>query len=82
MSDVDSDDLLGPYLHWSFMGSVILLPSIQLNTFSGFLLGSLLTIAVCVSERCVRFRTNAVVAEEMRGVLTTLHVYMTGCSHC
>ncbi|KAF7436405.1 hypothetical protein PC9H_003238 [Pleurotus ostreatus] len=51
MSDADSDDLLGPYLHWSFMGSVILLPSIQLNTFSGFLIGSLLTIAVCVSER-------------------------------
>ncbi|KAF4604830.1 hypothetical protein EYR40_003612 [Pleurotus pulmonarius] len=53
MSDADSDDLLGPYLHWSFMGSVILLPSIQLNTFSGFLLGSLLTVAVCVSERII-----------------------------
>ncbi|KAJ8518779.1 hypothetical protein ONZ45_g4211 [Pleurotus djamor] len=54
MNDNDAD-FYGPYLHWSFMGSVILLPSVQLNSLPGFLLGSLLTIAVCLTERLLTF---------------------------
>ncbi|KAJ7146396.1 hypothetical protein C8R44DRAFT_757338 [Mycena epipterygia] len=45
-------------LHWSFDGSRVLLPFIQLNSFGGFFLGVLLTIGVCALERLLTFASE------------------------
>ncbi|RDB29541.1 hypothetical protein Hypma_015918 [Hypsizygus marmoreus] len=41
------------HLHWSFLEQHVLMPSITLDSFSGFLAASLLTMCICVAERCL-----------------------------
>ncbi|KAJ6606820.1 hypothetical protein B0H10DRAFT_2074509 [Mycena sp. CBHHK59/15] len=46
-----------PYglLHWSFNGSHALFVFIRLDSFLGFFFGSLLTVAICASERVLTY---------------------------
>lgn len=39
------------YLHFSFLGEHVLFSSLRLNTFSGFVLSSVLTAMICLCER-------------------------------
>lgn len=41
------------FLHWSLEGAHVLFSSFSLNTFGDFVLGSLLAVAICLSERYV-----------------------------
>lgn len=43
------------YLHWDFRGEQVLISSIRLESFSGFLVASFLAASVCVSERYAPF---------------------------
>jgi hypothetical protein len=46
------ENLLGDdYFHFRFDGAHVLFPSVTLRSFSGFLLGSLVTFVVCLAER-------------------------------
>ncbi|KAK0233514.1 copper transporter [Armillaria fumosa] len=46
------------YLHWSFKGSHVLFSGIYLDSFVKFLVGSVLTVVVCLTERLVTFASN------------------------
>ncbi|KAJ7665655.1 hypothetical protein B0H17DRAFT_288312 [Mycena rosella] len=49
------DDWTGDYLHWSLKGTHVLFPFIYLESPGGFVLGSLLTVGLCASERLLGF---------------------------
>lgn len=41
-----------PHLHWSFADEHVLLPSITLHSWRGFIVACFLTVVVCLFERC------------------------------
>lgn len=50
--DVEPEAYTDGGLHWAFLDESILFPSLVLSSFPKFLLASLLTIFICLSERC------------------------------
>ncbi|KAJ6601142.1 copper transporter [Mycena vulgaris] len=52
------DDFAGDYLHWSLKGTHVLFSFIPLDSLGGFILGSLLTVAICAFERLLTFASE------------------------